>query len=127
VIRQQITRFVLVGLGTNAALYVAYLLLTRSLLPPKAAMTVVYVIGVALGFAGNRYWSFRHSTPSRGSVVRYLMAYAAGYVVNLTGLEIGVNRFGMPHEWVQGCMLLVVAIVMFLLQRYFVFNEWRRA
>ena len=125
-IQRQFTRYVLVGLTTNTALYVAYLLLTRSLLPPKAAMTVLYVAGVALGFLGNRYWSFRHSSPARGSFMRYLAAYAIGYVVNLAGLHVGVDRLQLPHELVQGLMVFVVATLMFVLQRHFVFDEWRR-
>ena len=107
--RQQFARFVLVGLATNAALYAAYLLLTRSLLHPKTAMTVVYVAGGGLGFLGNRYWSFRHSSPAWGSFARYLAACAVGYAVNLTGLYVGVDRLGLPQEWVQGLMVFVVA------------------
>jgi hypothetical protein len=42
------------------------------------------------------------------------------------GLVYGVDRLQMPHALVQGLMVLVVAMVMFALQRYFVFAEWRR-
>ena len=55
--------------------------------------------GVALGFLGNRYWSFRHSSPARGSFMRYLAAYAIGYVVNLVGLHVGVDRLNCRTSW----------------------------
>lgn len=120
-IRRQFARWVIVGVVTNTVLYLAYLALTRSLLAPKVAMTVVYVAGVLLGFAGNRLWSFEHAGRIDTALLRYVGVYALGYVINFAGLEIGVEMLGFAHEWVQGAMVIVVAAVMFLMQKLFVF------
>lgn len=125
--RRQFARFVLVGLTTNAVLYVVYLWLTRSLLAPKVAMTTVYVAGVALGFLANRHWTFEHSGPARSALVRFLCAYAVGYVVNLVGLYVGIDVLGLRHEWVQGGLIFLIAVLMFGMQRYFVFSDWSPA
>lgn len=124
-IRRQFARWVIVGVVTNAVLYLAYLALTRSLLAPKVAMTVVYVAGMLLGFLGNRFWSFEHAGRIDTALLRYLAVYALGYVINFAGLAAGVDLLGFPHELVQGIMIIVVAMVMFLMQKLFVFAEPR--
>jgi len=126
VIRGQVARWLTVGLITNGLLYVAYLALTRHLLAPSAAMTVVYVAGVLLGFVGHRSWSFRHAGRVDSALLRYIAAYAAGYLINLGGLQLGVKVLGWPHQIVQGVMILVVASIMFLMQKYLVFAESHR-
>jgi putative flippase GtrA len=121
VIRRQFTRWFIVGVTTNAALYLVYIALTRSLFTPKVAMSVVYVTGVVIGFVANRSWSFGHTGPANKSFARYIVAYAIGYVVNYAGLHVGTVVLGLPHEAVQAVMIFVVAAVTFLLQKYYVF------
>ena len=123
VMTRQFTRWAIVGLVTNAILYLVYLALTRSLMKPQVAMSVVYLIGVALGFAGNRSWTFEHSGRADAALARYVMAYAIGYLVNLAGLQLGVTVCHLRHEIVQGAMIFVVAALTFLLQKYFVFAD----
>ena len=125
--RRQFTRFVLAGLTSNTVLYVVYLLLTRSLLAPKAAMTVVYVSGVVLGFVINRSWTFEHTGPARSALARVAVAYAVGYVVNLVGLHAGTVVLGFPHEAVQAVLIILIAAMMFGMQKYFVFGDWSPA
>jgi putative flippase GtrA len=126
-IKRQFTRWVIVGVVTNASLYLAYLGLTRSLLAPKAAMTVVYAAGVLLGFLGNRSWSFEHVGRVDTALLRYVAVYVLGYAINFAGLEIGVDMLALPHEVVQGAMIIVVAAVMFVMQKLFVFAGPRDA
>lgn len=116
-----VARWFVVGAAVNAILYIAYLGLTRSLLGPKPAMTIVYLTGVVIGFVGHRKWSFRHAGRMDSAFIRYVAAYALGYLINLLGLGFGIESLGLPHEWVQATMVVVVAITMFVLQRYFVF------
>jgi len=118
---RQLTRWLVVGAVVNAALYLVYLGLTRSLLAPRTAMTVVYVTGVLLGFIGHRRWSFEHRGRIEPALIRYVGAYLLGYLFNLAGLEFGIQVLGLPHEVVQGTMTILVAISMFVMQRQFVF------
>lgn len=121
--KRQLTRWVIVGLVTNAVLYLAYLVLTRSLFSPKMAMTVVYVAGVLLGFVGHRTWSFEHTGPANLALLRYIAAYASGYAMNFVGLVIGIDVLGQPHEAVQAAMVVIVAMTMFVVQKAYVFSE----
>jgi len=122
-IRRQFARWAVVGLLTNGVLYVVYLALTRSLMKPPAAMSVVYLIGVILSFIGNRNWAFKHSGRADAALARYVAAYAVGYLVNLAGLQFGVAVCRLPHEIVQGVMIFIVAALTFLMQKFYVFTD----
>ena len=55
--------------------------------------------------------------------MRYILAYAAGYVLNLIVLLVLVDSWGFPHELVQGCMIVILAMLLFFLQRFWVFPQ----
>lgn len=121
-IARQAASFVLVGLSINASLYAAYLLLTHTLLDSSAAMTVTYCSGVVVGFLLNRRFTFGFEGERAAAFLRYVGAYLLGYVFNLAGLWLLADRCRIPHEIVQGWMILAVAVLMFLLQKYWVFR-----
>jgi putative flippase GtrA len=59
----------------------------------------------------------------RGAFVRYVISYAIGYLLNLSVLWLAVDYFGFPHQIVQGAMIFTLALMLFLLQKYWVFLE----
>ena len=121
-LRRQFVRFAIVGVISNALLYIVYLLLARYAgLEPKLAMTLVYEGGVIMSFVANRSWSFGHSGIARRAFVRYVATSAFGYLLNLALLVVLVDRAGMPHEGVQAGAIVIVAVCTFLLSRYWVF------
>ena len=117
----QFARYAIVGFASNVVSYAIYLVLTRIGLAPKVAMTLLYSIGVLQTFVFNKKWSFRFAGATKPALVRYATAYALGYVINLLALMLLVDRAGLPHQVVQGGMILVVAVMLFLAQRYWVF------
>ncbi len=119
----QFTRYAVVGLANNAVGYLLYLLLTVAGVGHKTAMSILYVIGVAQTFYFNRNWSFGHDGLISTALLRYLAAYGFGYVFNLFALILLVDRWGWPHQWVQGVMIFVLAGMLFVLQRYWVFGS----
>ncbi|MBM3676972.1 MAG: GtrA family protein [Actinobacteria bacterium] len=120
--RTQFIRFAIVGAASNLVGYLAYLGLVALGVGPKLAMSVVYAGGVLQSFLFNRAWSFRHSGPLGGSFARYVASYALGYLANLAVLAIAVDRFGLPHAWVQLAMMGFLAVGLFLMQRLWVFR-----
>jgi len=119
----QALRFLIVGGVNNLILYLAYLLFTRLGLDHKIAMTVVYIAGVLLGFMINRSWTFRHDGHVATSFIRYCLAYLLGYLLNLLGLYWLVDIAQLPHQAVQLCIMLLLAVMFFVLQRYWIFNN----
>lgn len=122
-IHRQFFRYALVGVASNVALYSAYLLMTSVGLGHKTAMTLVYIVGVLQTYIVNRRWTFLYRGEISGSMLRYVAAYASGYLFNLVALLVLVDVFDLPHRVVQGILILLVAVLIFLLQKYWVFRQ----
>jgi len=122
----QIFRYAVVGLLSNAAGYLIYLLVTWLGIGPKVAMTGLYVAGASLGFLGNRQWTFTSRGNVSSSLARYGIAHFLGYGINFFLLYVFVDRLGFPHQWVQGVAVFVVAFFLYISFRHFVFPETSR-
>jgi putative flippase GtrA len=120
-VRAQFIRFVLVGLGLNAAGYATYLLLTWRIMGSEAAMTITFSVATLLSFLANRSFTFRHTGGQLAALRRFLTYYAILYLINFIALWVVAGQMGVPHQIVQGCMILVLALLNFIMQRYWVF------
>ena len=119
----QFVRFVVVGLMSNLVLYLLYLAITGIGVGSKLAMTLLYIVGALQSFLFNQRWSFGHRGRVGPAFARYVGALGMGYAVNLTGLMLFVDLLAQPHQLVQGVMVLVVAVMLFIAQRYWVFPQ----
>jgi len=120
---RELVRFGVVGLLANAALYLLYLAGTGLGLGHKLAMTLAYCIGTLQGFVLNRNWTFRSRAPARAALARYWAAYLAAYGLNLGLLALFVDGAGLPHQAVQGVLIVVIALLLYLAQKLWVFRE----
>ena len=119
----QLVRYGLVGIVSNLSGYLVYLLITYWGVEPKKTMTLLYFVGAAIGFIGNRKWAFTHKGSALKSGIRYFVAHFFGYLINLLILLTFVDRLGYPHQLVQAVAVLVVASFLFLAFKYFVFSD----
>lgn len=117
----QILQFGVIGLLTNGALYAVYLLLTRLAFPPLVAMTITFALGVALSWLLNGLITFR-ARLTRRSGFRMIVAYLGAYLSNLVFLWLAVHVFSLPHQWVQLVIIILLAILLFALQKFWVFS-----
>jgi putative flippase GtrA len=118
----QFWRYAAVGLVSNLTVYALYLLLTHWGLASKVAMTLTYAAGVAQTFVFNKHWSFRSGGRARAQFGRYLAVYAIGYALNLAGLFLLVDVLGWAHQLAQGILIVAIAVLLFLLQKFWVFR-----
>ncbi len=119
----QLIRYGVVGLISNAAMFLAYLIITHLGIEPKLAMTLMYFLGASIGFLGNKKWTFAHGGDSLGSAMRYALAHLLGYLLNLSLLFICVDHLGYAHQWVQGAAIIIVAGFLFVAFKFFVFRR----
>ena len=119
---RQFIRYAIVGCVSNAVLYGVYLLETRLGLGPALAATIVYALGVLQTFLLNRRWTFNYEGLVGPSFRRYVVAYAVGYTLNISGLIALIDWGGLPHQIAEGIMIVVVAVLVFALQKWWVFQ-----
>ncbi|CAD86081.1 MULTISPECIES: GtrA family protein [Betaproteobacteria] len=120
---RQLFSYALIGILTNVLGYAFYLLLTYLWDAPKITMTALYFVGASIGFFANRRYTFRHDGHIGVTGVRYLLAQVAGYLLNLVLLLLFVDWLGFPHQIVQAIAIIVVAIFLFVMSRFFVFAQ----
>jgi putative flippase GtrA len=118
----QLFRYGIVGVASNLVGYFLYLGLTRLGLGPKAAMTLLYGVGVAQTFIFNKNWTFAHEQNSAPALFRYCASYGLGYLINLAALIVAVDHWGWQHQWVQGVMIVCLAVFLFAAQKFWVFR-----
>lgn len=122
-LHKQFIRYVVVGLTSNAVIYMAYIVLTHLGMGPKLAMSLLYCVGVLQTFVFNKKWSFRFEGAATPTFVRYATVYAAGYVIQLLMLMLLVDLMGLPHQWVMGILILFMAMLLFIVQKFWVFRN----
>lgn len=118
---KQLARYALVGFVSNSAGYLVYLLVTYLGATPKITMSVLYGLGATIGYIGNRNFTFSHKGSLLGTSVRYLISHFFGYIINLIILVIFVDHFMCPHQLVQAIAIFIVAAVLFMSFKVFVF------
>lgn len=121
-VQRQLIRYSMVGLASNLVCYLVYLGLTRLGMNPKLAMSVLYGVGVLQTFVFNKLWTFKHDGVDRTAFYRYCTVYGLGYLFNLTSLYVLVDRLGYPHQVIQGMMIMLLASMFFLAQKFWVFR-----
>jgi putative flippase GtrA len=119
----ELFRYGLIGITINLAGYLVYLLVTHLGATPKITMSLLYAVGVIVGFWGNRKLTFAYQGSLLGAGIRYVIAHCFGYFINLTMLIIMVDNLGYPHQWVQAIAIFVVALFLFLAFKFFVFRK----
>lgn len=107
----------------NSAGYFLYFLITRLGIEPKIAMTFIYCAGVFLNFALSRKWVFEYRGGWGGTFGGYVFSYLFGYILNYGLLWLFVDKIGWNHLLVQAISIVVVAIVLFVSLRFFVFRH----
>jgi putative flippase GtrA len=80
------------------------------------------VVGVAISFLLNRSWTFGHTGPRAPTFLRYGFLYTSTYVLNILLLVLLVDQAGLPHEFVQGVLIVLFGLSLFIGQRYWVFR-----
>lgn len=123
VVLKQVVRYGIVGILNNTWGYCLYLLVTWLGMEPKAAVTLLYPISALAAYYGHARFSFGFGGNRVESLIKYSFAHLVGYLVNVLMLKVCVDIYGFPHQFIQGISIFVVAGVLFVLMRYFVFKD----
>lgn len=103
-------RFVAAGVF-NTAVTGALLSLLATVMDPRAAYSIAFVVGIALSLVLAGTFVFRSSI-TRGRAVAYVLWYLTVYAVGLGVLHLALG-LGLPRSW-SGLVVLVTATLGFL-------------
>lgn len=117
----QVIRYGVVGILNNLLGYLIYLLITMFGVDPKIVITMLYPVGATTAYFGHSRYSFSSHGGNTNTVLRYALAHFVGYCVNFLMLLILSDKLNLPHQAVQAFAIFVVAGVLFLMFKYFVF------
>lgn len=117
-----VLRFSVVGALSNIILYMLYLLITFAGVEYKAAMTVLFVVGCVQTFFVNRLWTFKDQGMVSSKFIKYFLIYFFAYIFNFLALLVLSDVFGYPHYIVQLLVVLMVAVLLYFLQKYWIFR-----
>jgi putative flippase GtrA len=123
---RRVSRFVVVGVVSNAICYALYLLLTAQGVSPQWALTASYLLGVLQSFMGNRHWTFEHRGRAGVALLRFSVLYALGYGLSSAVLHASVSWLGWPHPAAMALTMVVCAVFLFTGQRLWVFSNRTR-
>jgi putative flippase GtrA len=119
----QLVSYGVVGIAINLTGFFIYLLLTWNWLDPKVAISLMYPIGAIMGYLGHSKFSFSYTGSYLSGLLKYVVAHLIGYGTNIVILYIFVDLLGYPHPLIQAIAIFVVAGVLFVQFRYFVFSQ----
>lgn len=119
----QLIKYGVVGVLNNFLGYLIYLLVTWLWLDPKMAVSLLYPIGATTAYFGHAKYSFSYGGKASRGVLRFVIAQLVGYSLNLLLLYVFSDILKIPHQIVQAVAIVVVAGVLFLLFKYYVFPD----
>ena len=123
-ISTQAQRFVLVGIISNGLCYGFFLaLLWSGLVGYVQAMTVAYYLGVILSFLFNKVFTFEHQGRFMPALVRFIVLYLSGYLINLWLLRFLVESWEWSAAVAQLLVIVILAVYFFFMQRAVVFKN----
>ncbi len=90
-------------------------------LEPVPSNGIGYAVGLAASFVLNKRITFRSSGRARTELVRFLLAFALAYVLNLTVLLLATEQFGLHAALAQIAGGVAYVSCSYLLSKHFVF------
>jgi putative flippase GtrA len=120
---KEFLRYAVVGAAINFLGFLLYVLFTTLGVSPVLTISIFYPLHIGLAFYLNKKWSFRHEGRISPSAVRYLIAYLCCYASNVSALKFFNGYLGYSHLIVQAITIFVIALLLFLAQKHWVFKN----
>ena len=120
-IPKSLYRYGLVGIASNLAVYCIFIALIWGAIPPIWATAICYVIGLSISYLANRRWSFESTADHRSDLLRFLLAYGAGFAATLGFISV-LTLFLRP-EIAQVINIGLTAMVIYICLQLFGFGR----
>jgi len=119
----ELFRFHLVGVGTLAIGTLVFLALVALGFDYMMALAGDYVVGILFSYYMNKTFTFRAQVSSDIKPLSWTaLGYLATYLLNLLLLACAVELFSLPVVYSQFVIMLVLAILNYLVFKFFIFG-----
>ena len=123
-LRSKPLRFMIVGIAnTLCGLGVIYAAKLFAAVGDVPANALGYAVGIGLGFALNRIWTFKDRGSISATLARYLLVIGIGYSLNLAAVIWMINSLGVNAYLAQAFGIPPYVLSVYLGSRWFVFRH----
>ncbi|CAA9891399.1 conserved membrane hypothetical protein [Candidatus Methylobacter favarea] len=123
----RLVRFLIVGVAnTLIGLSIIYVAMYFFQLDMVKANAIGYAIGILLGFALNKIWTFNSRGYVLTSFLRYLLVIVIAYAANLATVVLVSSHFDLNHYMAQALGIIPYTAIGFMGSRYFAFRTEER-
>jgi len=120
--KKELLRFLVGGGSAVVVDFLAYQALMLAGLLRNLSKGLSFLLGSAVGFLINKYWTFESKVFSRNEVIRYIILYSCTAVIN-AAVNRGVIEIMSVELLGFFCATGVSTVLNFLGQKYFVFRR----
>jgi len=116
-------KFIITGIISNSISYIFFIALVYIFhVNYKIALSILYLCALLNNFTINRFWTFKSKKNFKSSIFYFLFFYFIGYIVNMILLKLLVDNLLFPVGYVQGCLILFLAVYYYFVNKYFIHN-----
>lgn len=120
----QAIKFGAVGvLNTVVGFGVILICMTLFGMSDLVANALGYAVGLTVSFSANRQWTFGDHGPRGRSALRFLLVFAAAYVVNLIALLFVRDGLEIDSKLAQAAGAVAYTVTFFVGSRSFAFRD----
>lgn len=113
-------KYGIIGILSNAFLYLVFLLLLWIDISPVLASGICYVFGVTISYVFNRKWTFQSERSHIKDVISFLSAYGIGLLVTL--LSMYLMTYWIAPELAQIIVIGITAVTIYIALHIFKFG-----
>lgn len=119
---KELLRFLVGGGSAVVVDFIGYRLLVALGVDMSVSKAVSYVLGAAVGFVINKFWTFECKELSVNEIVRYIILYLCSAMIN-AGVNFVVVKLFQVTLLAFLCATAVSTIINFLGQKFYVFSK----
>ena len=119
---KELLRFLVGGGSAVVVDFIGYRLLVALGVDMSVSKAVSYVLGAAVGFVINKFWTFECKELSANEIVRYVILYLCSAMIN-AGVNFVVMKLFQVTLLAFLCATAGSTIINFLGQKFYVFSK----
>lgn len=120
----QIFKYSFVGILTTSIGYIFYIILSNLLgINPSISAILSGVMVTTISYYLNATFTFKVKNIERKIALNYYLLYISAIFIHSLIIFIFSNIYNFAHEIVAGVSLIIISLLLFLIQKFYLFNK----